>query len=254
MPIRLSFYYWLFCSFISYELQQPPPYHHPTTTLWRPNHHRRPSTIKQWTQFQDALLMYYDIILGRLTTVDREITARCIALLNRADSDMLQFMQYNINHCDALKGETYRLAKEFGWLTTPERLLRNLRCTKMVRYLNIVFPMFITDPLLLWKLPSLRRLATSGNCWILPNNLQPVFRQSWLSSYDRSFQPGLETGRWSPCGLYLCPAWMMISTTSYLSLVSQRNWWSWWQVRTLFSSTSSSVFIVWLVHDCYFLP
>ena len=54
---------------------------------------------------QDALLMYYDIIFGRLTTVDRETTARCqcIALPNRADPDMLQFMQYNINQCDASK-------------------------------------------------------------------------------------------------------------------------------------------------------
>ena len=66
--------------------------------------------------------MYYDIIFGRLTTVDREITARCIALLNRADPDMLQFMQYNINHCDASKGETYRLAKEFG-----QKLIDNTR-------------------------------------------------------------------------------------------------------------------------------
>ena len=71
---------------------------------------------------QDALLMYYDIIFGRLTTVDREITARCIALLNRADPDMLQFMQYNINQCDASKGETYRLVKEFG-----QRLIDNTR-------------------------------------------------------------------------------------------------------------------------------
>ena len=71
---------------------------------------------------QDALLMYYDIIFGRLTTVDREITARCIALLNRADPDMLQFMQYNINQCDASKGETYRLAKEFG-----QKLIDNTR-------------------------------------------------------------------------------------------------------------------------------
>jgi fatty acid synthase subunit alpha len=71
---------------------------------------------------QDALLMYYDIIFGRLTTVDREITARCIALLNRADPDMLQFMQYNINQCDASKGETYRLAKGFG-----QKLIDNTR-------------------------------------------------------------------------------------------------------------------------------
>ena len=47
---------------------------------------------------QDALSLCsctrapYDIIFGRLTTVDREITVRCIALLNRADHDMLQFI------------------------------------------------------------------------------------------------------------------------------------------------------------------
>ena len=55
--------------------------------------------------------MYYDIIFGWLTTVDQEITVHCIALLNQTDPDMLQFMQYNINQCDASEGETYRLAK-----------------------------------------------------------------------------------------------------------------------------------------------
>ena len=58
--------------------------------------------------------MLYHIIFGHLTTVDREITARCIALLNRADPDMLEYMQYNIDRCDPSKGETYKLAKEFG--------------------------------------------------------------------------------------------------------------------------------------------
>ena len=38
----------------------------------------------------------------------------CIALLSQADPDMLQFMQNNINQCNASKGETYRLVKEFG--------------------------------------------------------------------------------------------------------------------------------------------
>lgn len=63
---------------------------------------------------QDALLIFYDIIHGRLTTVDRELTARCIALLNRADPDMLQYMEYYIDNCDPNKGATYKLAKEFG--------------------------------------------------------------------------------------------------------------------------------------------
>ena len=71
---------------------------------------------------QDALMMYYDIIFGRLTTVDREITARCIHLLNRADPEMLAYMQYNIDRCDPSKGETYKLAKEFG-----QRLIDNTR-------------------------------------------------------------------------------------------------------------------------------
>jgi len=33
------------------------------------------------------LYSYYDIIFSRLTTIDREIIARCIALLNQADPD-----------------------------------------------------------------------------------------------------------------------------------------------------------------------
>ena len=71
---------------------------------------------------QDALLMWFDIIFGRLTTVDREITARCISLLNRADPAMLQYMQYNVDRCDPSKGETYKLAKEFG-----QQLINNTR-------------------------------------------------------------------------------------------------------------------------------
>ncbi|KAF9467993.1 fatty acid synthase [Collybia nuda] len=82
---------------------------------------RRFDSSWNWVR-QDALLMYYDIIFGRLTTVDREITARCIALLNRADPDMLKYMQYNIDQCDPSKGETYKLAKEFG-----QQLIDNTR-------------------------------------------------------------------------------------------------------------------------------
>jgi fatty acid synthase subunit alpha len=52
---------------------------------------------------QDALLMYYDIIHGNLKTIDREITARCIAILNRADPDLLRYMQYHIDRCDPSK-------------------------------------------------------------------------------------------------------------------------------------------------------
>lgn len=86
---------------------------------------------------QDALLMFYDIIHGRLTTVDREITARCIALLNRADPDMLEYMEYYIEHCDASKGENYKLAKEFG-----QQFIDNTRevLGKPPVYKDVTFP------------------------------------------------------------------------------------------------------------------
>jgi fatty acid synthase subunit beta len=82
---------------------------------------RRFDSSWNWVR-QDALVMYYDIIFGRLTTVDREITARCISLLNRADPDLLTYMQYNIDQCDASKGDTYQLAKQFG-----QQLIDNTR-------------------------------------------------------------------------------------------------------------------------------
>ncbi|CAL1716945.1 unnamed protein product [Somion occarium] len=86
---------------------------------------------------QDALLMWYDIIFGRLTTVDREITARCIAIMNRADPELVEYMQYNIDQCDPNRGETYKLAKQFG-----QQLIDN--CREVVGqpplYKDVTFP------------------------------------------------------------------------------------------------------------------
>jgi 3-oxoacyl-ACP reductase-like protein len=63
---------------------------------------------------QDAILMFYDILFGRLTTVDREITARCIAIMNRADPDLL--------------------ARNF-WITAKASLVSR-HYTKMVSYFS----------------------------------------------------------------------------------------------------------------------
>ena len=63
---------------------------------------------------QDALSMYYDIIFGRLKAIDREIVSRCIAIMNRSNPRLLDFMQYHIDHCPRERGETYELAKELG--------------------------------------------------------------------------------------------------------------------------------------------
>ncbi|KZT67951.1 hypothetical protein DAEQUDRAFT_367722 [Daedalea quercina L-15889] len=86
---------------------------------------------------QDALLMFYDIIFGRLTTVDREITARCIQIMNRADPELVTYMQYYIDKCDPNRGETYKLAKQFG-----QQLIDN--CREVVGqaplYKDVTFP------------------------------------------------------------------------------------------------------------------
>ncbi|CUA68512.1 fatty acid synthase subunit beta, fungi type [Rhizoctonia solani] len=86
---------------------------------------------------QDALLMWYDIIFGRLTAVDREITSRCIAIMNRADPTLLRYMQYYIDNCHPEKGETYALAKQFG-----QQLIDN--CREVIGqppiYRDVTFP------------------------------------------------------------------------------------------------------------------
>lgn len=74
-----------------------------------------------WSR-QDAMVMFYDIIYGRLTAVDREITARCITIMNRADPIMLDYMQHYINSVDPASGPTYALAKEYG-----QMLIENCR-------------------------------------------------------------------------------------------------------------------------------
>ncbi|KAL7810421.1 fatty acid synthase alpha subunit [Trichoderma gracile] len=63
---------------------------------------------------QDALSMYYDIIFGRLKTVDREIVSQCIRIMNKSNPKLLEFMQYHIDNCPTERGETYQLAKELG--------------------------------------------------------------------------------------------------------------------------------------------
>ncbi|KAJ3517947.1 hypothetical protein NLJ89_g178 [Agrocybe chaxingu] len=97
---------------------------------------RRFDSSWNWAR-QDALLMYYDILFGRLETVDREITARCIAILNRADPALLQYMQYSIDRCDPSKGKTYKLAKEFG-----QELINNTKevVGKPPMYKDVTFP------------------------------------------------------------------------------------------------------------------
>lgn len=63
---------------------------------------------------QDALNMFWDVIFGRLDTVDREIVSRCISLMNRSNPAFIDFVQYHIDHVPTERGPTYKLVKELG--------------------------------------------------------------------------------------------------------------------------------------------
>ncbi|KAJ2398450.1 fatty acid synthase alpha subunit Lsd1 [Coemansia sp. RSA 2603] len=63
---------------------------------------------------QDALILYYEILFGRLHEVDREITSRCIRLMNRANPALMRHMAYHIAKTDVTRGETYKLAREYA--------------------------------------------------------------------------------------------------------------------------------------------
>ncbi|KAK4046934.1 fatty acid synthase alpha subunit Lsd1 [Microbotryomycetes sp. JL201] len=86
---------------------------------------------------QDALMMWMDILFGRLTTVDRDITARCLVIMNRCDPSLLEYMQYTIDNAPVELGENYVLAKQFG-----QTLLEN--CREMIGqpplYKDVTFP------------------------------------------------------------------------------------------------------------------
>jgi fatty acid synthase subunit alpha len=123
---------------------------------------------------QDVLMMFYDVIFGRLTTVDREITARAIQIMNRADPEFVKFMQYYINNCDPKRGELYELAKMFG-----EELIEN--CQQMVGQ-----PPLYRDG----KLSSQRRSCQSSDTTFqlpsLPRRILRLLRRATLST-QRSF-------------------------------------------------------------------
>lgn len=74
---------------------------------------RRYDSYWNWVR-QDALEMWYDIIFGKLAIVDREVTAKCLHIMTRSYPQLIDYMRYTVENCAGDKGETYRLAKEFG--------------------------------------------------------------------------------------------------------------------------------------------
>ncbi|KAI9088332.1 hypothetical protein DFS34DRAFT_701418 [Phlyctochytrium arcticum] len=68
-----------------------------------------------WSR-QDALQLYYDMIFGRISTVDRELMNQCVHLMNRAEDaeSLIQFMEYYIENSPEAKGENFVKAKSLS--------------------------------------------------------------------------------------------------------------------------------------------
>ena len=64
---------------------------------------------------QEAIQLYYDIIFGRLTEVDREVTQKCIFLMNRSEKSFVEMFDFYMKKC-ATKREkpTYNMCYELG--------------------------------------------------------------------------------------------------------------------------------------------
>lgn len=65
---------------------------------------------------QHALQLYYDMVFGKISTVDRELMNQCIHLMNRADDSeyFIAFMEYYLSHSPDAKSENFAHAKELS--------------------------------------------------------------------------------------------------------------------------------------------
>lgn len=58
--------------------------------MFEPLKARHFNSVYNWVR-QDAVHLFFDIIFGRLTAVDRDITARCLVVMNRADPVLVRW-------------------------------------------------------------------------------------------------------------------------------------------------------------------
>lgn len=86
---------------------------------------RRYDSYWNWA-CQDAFMLYYDIIFGRLKNVDRNVTAKCLHVMNRSFQHLVDFMEFHIfkspEMADYEKSlpEVYALARQYGGMLIGE--------------------------------------------------------------------------------------------------------------------------------------
>ncbi|KAH6867587.1 hypothetical protein B0T10DRAFT_502320 [Thelonectria olida] len=63
---------------------------------------------------EDAIRLYFDIVLGNVRVVNAETVGLFVRMMNRSNANLVKFMEYHISHCPTERGETYELAKALG--------------------------------------------------------------------------------------------------------------------------------------------
>lgn len=68
---------------------------------------------------QDAFMLYYDIIFGRLKNVDHQVSTKCLHIMNRSFPHLVDFMEYHIFKSPAMlnyenSSQEYILARQYG--------------------------------------------------------------------------------------------------------------------------------------------
>lgn len=62
---------------------------------------RRYDSFWNWAR-QDVFMLYHDIIFGNLLSVDRDVTAKCFHVMNRASSELVKYMELLISQLSKL--------------------------------------------------------------------------------------------------------------------------------------------------------
>ncbi|CAO3632523.1 unnamed protein product [Mucor hiemalis] len=98
---------------------------------------RRYDSHWNWVR-QDALEMWYDVIFGKLTAVDRQVNEKCLSIMNRAHPYLIDSIRYSVDNCCEKQGESYKLAKKFGQMLIE-------KCIEVMadkpKFLNVSLPL-----------------------------------------------------------------------------------------------------------------
>ncbi|EGF98545.1 uncharacterized protein MELLADRAFT_79679 [Melampsora larici-populina 98AG31] len=116
----------------------------------------------------------------------------CLVIMNRANPALLDYMQYYLDNTDALKGERYRLAKDFGQIllsncreaigTAPMYRDSLIESTSTIRSKEQTICKSTKTSLFEWDSEELIKSRT------MTNESNPGHEKSWILNQDQHYQ------------------------------------------------------------------